>query len=106
MLNLANQTASSAMIVVEIFVCLIIILVEIPLHECAHGWAAKALGDPTPEKSGRLSLNPFLHVDIMGTLAVVLFGFGWGRPIPINPFRCSKTRPRIATAIKIGRAHV
>ena len=96
MLNLANQTASSAMIVVEIFVCLIIILVEIPLHECAHGWAAKALGDPTPEKSGRLSLNPFLHVDIMGTLAVVLFGFGWGR---INPFRCSKTRPRIATAI-------
>lgn len=99
MLNLANQTASSAMIVVEIFVCLIIILVEIPLHECAHGWAAKALGDPTPEKSGRLSLNPFLHVDIMGTLAVVLFGFGWGRPIPINPFRCSKTRPRIATAI-------
>ena len=99
MLNLANQTASSAMIVVEIFVCLIIILVEIPLHECAHGWAAKALGDPTPEKSGRLSLNPFLHVDIMGTLAVMLFGFGWGRPIPVNPFRCSKTRPRIATAI-------
>ena len=47
-LNLVNQTANSAMIVVEIFVCLIIILVEIPLHECAHGWAAKALGDPTP----------------------------------------------------------
>ena len=102
MLNLANQTASSAMIVVEIFVCLIIILVEIPLHECAHGWAAKALGDPTPEKSGRLSLNPFLHVDIMGTLAVVLFGFGWGRPIPINPFRCSKTRPRTAIIALAG----
>ncbi|MDE7280668.1 MAG: site-2 protease family protein [Ruminiclostridium sp.] len=94
-----NQTASSALIVGEIFVCLMIILVVIPLHECAHGWAAKALGDPTPDKSGLLSLNPALHVDVMGALSVVLFGFGWGRPIPVNPFRCNKVKPRVATAL-------
>lgn len=99
MLNLVNQTASSALTVVEIFVCLMIILVVIPLHECAHGWTAKALGDPTPDKSGRLSLNPMLHVDVMGALSVVLFGFGWGKPIPVNPFRCDKVKPRAAAAI-------
>lgn len=94
-----NQTASSALMVVEIFVCLMIILVVIPFHECAHGWVAKALGDPTPDKSGRLTLNPMLHVDAMGALSVVLFGFGWGRPIPVNPFRCTKVKPRAATAL-------
>lgn len=99
MLDLMNQTASSALMVVEIFVCLMVILVVIPLHECTHGWVAKALGDPTPDKSGQLSLNPLLHVDIMGTLSVVLFGFGWGRPVPVNPFRCEKVKPRTATLL-------
>lgn len=99
MLNLVNQTASGALTVVEIFVSLMIILVVIPLHECAHGWVAKALGDPTPDKSGRLSLNPMLHVDVMGALSVVLFGFGWGKPIPVNPFRCDKVKPRVANLL-------
>lgn len=99
MLNLVNQTASGALTVVEIFVSLMIILVVIPLHECAHGWVAKALGDPTPDKSGRLSLNPMLHVDVMGALSVVLFGFGWGKPIPVNPFRCDKVKPRAANVL-------
>lgn len=98
-LNLMNGSASSALMVVEIFVCLMIILVVIPFHECAHGWMAKALGDPTPDKSGQLSLNPTLHIDVMGALSVVLFGFGWGRPIPVNPFRCTKVKPRMATAL-------
>lgn len=99
MLDIVNQNTSSALIVVQVFVCLVIIFVVIPLHECAHAWVAKALGDPTPEKSGRLSLNPLLHIDIMGTLAVLLFGFGWGRPIPVNPHRCTKAKPRVAAAI-------
>lgn len=99
MLDIMTQSASSALITVQVFVCLVIIFVVIPLHECAHGWTAKALGDPTPDKSGRLSLNPLLHIDIMGTLAVLLFGFGWGRPIPANPYRCTRTKPRIATAL-------
>lgn len=99
MLDLVSQNMGGAMLVVEIFICLVIILVEIPLHECAHGWVAKALGDPTPEESGRLSLNPFIHLDIMGTLAVVLFGFGWGKPMPVNPHRCSKVKPRVASAL-------
>lgn len=99
MLDLVNQSASTALTVVQVFVCLAVILVIIPLHECSHGWVAKALGDPTPEKSGRLSLNPLLHIDFMGTLAIVLFGFGWGKPIPVNPHRCTKLKPRAATAL-------
>ncbi|MCM1055256.1 MAG: site-2 protease family protein [Bacteroides sp.] len=99
MLDLITQSASSALMVVQIFVCFVIIFAVIPLHECAHAWTAKALGDPTPDKSGRLSLNPLLHIDIMGTFAVLLFGFGWGRPIPVNPYRCTRTKPRAATAL-------
>lgn len=61
------------------------ILIALSGHELAHGWMAWKLGDPTARNLGRLTLNPLKHLDPMGTLAMVLFGFGWARPVPINP---------------------
>ena len=53
-------------------------------HEFCHGFAAKMVGDPTAERYGRLSLNPFAHFDIVGTLMLLFVGFGWAKPVPIN----------------------
>ncbi len=99
MLNLLNSSASTSAIVAEIFSLLIIVLICMPLHEFAHGWAASLLGDDTAEKYGRLTLNPFAHIDIMGIIALALFGIGWARPVPINPSKCTKVKPKAAMAI-------
>ena len=61
------------------------ILIALSGHDLAHGWMAWKLADPTARNLGRLTLNPLKHLDPMGTLAMVLFGFGWARPVPINP---------------------
>lgn len=62
------------------------ILVAITFHEYAHGKTAALLGDPTPESHGRLSLNPLKHLDFLGTLMLVAVGFGWAKPVQVNPY--------------------
>ena len=64
---------------------LIVALIALPIHECAHGYAAYRMGDYTAKREGRLTLNPLAHFDIFGTIAMILFGFGWAKPVPINP---------------------
>ena len=64
---------------------LIVALIALPIHECAHGYAAYRMGDHTAERQGRLTLNPLAHFDPIGTIAIILFGFGWAKPVPINP---------------------
>ncbi len=59
-------------------------LFAITVHEVGHGWVAEKMGDPTARMLGRLTLNPFRHLDPIGTLALFLFGFGWARPVPVN----------------------
>ena len=56
----------------------------ITFHEFCHGYVAKLVGDPTAERQGRLSLNPLAHFDLVGTLMLLVFGFGWAKPVPIN----------------------
>ncbi len=60
------------------------ILISLSLHEYAHGWVAHKCGDDTALNFGRLTLNPAKHLDPMGTLCMVLFGFGWAKPVPVN----------------------
>jgi Zn-dependent protease len=60
------------------------ILLAISFHELGHGYAAYKLGDPTPKLQGRLTLNPFAHLDPLGTLMLVLFRIGWAKPVMIN----------------------
>ena len=61
------------------------ILIALTLHELAHGYVALRCGDPTAQMLGRLSLNPLKHLDPIGTVFMFLFGFGWARPVPVNP---------------------
>lgn len=61
------------------------ILIALTLHEFAHGWVAYRCGDPTAKMMGRLSLNPLKHLDIVGTLLLFTVGFGYAKPVPINP---------------------
>lgn len=61
------------------------ILFAITIHEFAHGFIADKLGDPTPRLSGRLTLNPIAHLDLMGTLMFFIAHIGWAKPVPINP---------------------
>ena len=61
------------------------ILVAVTCHEFAHAWTALKFGDRTAADQGRVSLNPLVHLDPIGTLALFFIGFGWGRPVPVNP---------------------
>ncbi len=61
------------------------ILIALTLHELSHGYVAYRCGDPTAQMMGRLTFNPLKHLDPIGTLFMLLFGFGWARPVPVNP---------------------
>lgn len=62
-----------------------VLLTVMPIHECAHGLVANWLGDDTAEYEGRLTLNPFAHLDLMGSILILFAGFGWAKPVPVNP---------------------
>jgi len=68
------------------------LIVAAPIHEFAHAYIADRLGDPTPRSQGRLTLNPLAHLDLVGTLFVLLTGFGWAKPVQINPTYFSNWR--------------
>lgn len=61
------------------------VLISLMVHEVSHGWVSYKLGDPTAKQAGRLNLNPMKHLDLVGTLCMVFFKFGWAKPVPINP---------------------
>ncbi len=71
-------------IIAKISIMLVPALFAVTLHEVAHGYIAERLGDPTARLMGRLTLNPLKHLDPIGTLALLVFGFGWARPVPVN----------------------
>ncbi len=71
---------------------LIALIIALSVHEYAHARLADELGDPTPRLAGRLTLNPLAHFDWLGTLALLLFHFGWGKPVPIDPFNLRHPR--------------
>ncbi|MCD8005915.1 MAG: site-2 protease family protein [Oscillospiraceae bacterium] len=79
---------------------LLIIFTVLPVHECAHAYAAHKMGDETAYMSGRMTLNPIAHLDIFGAIFLVLFGFGWAKPVPVNPrnFRDYKKGTAITAA--------
>ncbi|MFC1753454.1 site-2 protease family protein [Thermoproteota archaeon] len=76
----------------QILASLILFFLAVIIHECAHGWVALKLGDPTAKHSGRLTLNPLAHIDPVGTIILPLFLaisgspflFGWAKPVPVN----------------------
>lgn len=70
----------------------ILFLTSMPVHEWAHAWMAYRLGDDTASLQGRLTLNPLAHLDPIGTLSLILGGFGWGKPVPVSAYRLRGNR--------------
>ena len=87
--NLISRFASS-----DIIYRIPALLIALTLHELAHGYVAYRLGDPTAKQQGRLTLNPLKHIDPIGLLALWLVGFGWAKPVPVNPMYFKGDRRR------------
>ncbi len=79
-------------LLLKISIMLVPGLMAIVLHEVAHGYAAERLGDPTARMMGRLTLNPLKHLDPFGLVVLFLVGFGWARPVPVNPLNFQRPR--------------
>src|SRR3989339_703849 len=80
------------------------LLFAITIHEFAHAWTADRLGDPTPRLQGRITLNPIAHLDPLGTLMLILFRFGWGKPVQFDQFNLKNPRRDAALISLAGPA--
>jgi Zn-dependent protease len=83
---------------VELIAGVITLLIAFTFHEFSHAWTATHFGDDTPRLYGRLTLNPLSHLDMLGSLMLLLTGFGWAKPVPINP---SRLRQHSRTALML-----
>ena len=99
-----RQGGDLTMLVVQMLFALMIIFFSLSVHETAHGFIAWKMGDPTARNLGRLTLNPLKHLDPIGALCMLVAGFGWAKPVPINPryFR----NPRVGMALSAAAGPV
>lgn len=89
-------------VLTDILVSVIPALLCITLHELAHGFVAYKLGDDTAKRAGRLTLNPIKHIDIMGLLMMVIFKFGWAKPVPVNMYNFKDPKKGMAITALAG----
>ena len=73
-----------ALLLINLASIMFVVFCTLPVHEFAHAWTAVKLGDETPRLSGRLTLRPMAHIDPIGALMILLVGFGYARPVPVN----------------------
>ena len=86
MLNsILNGQVSIGYVIMHILAVTVTVMLILPFHELAHGYIAYKLGDDTAKRAGRLTLNPLYHIDYIGALCLLLVGFGWANPVPVNP---------------------
>ncbi|MGI5893083.1 MAG: site-2 protease family protein [Candidatus Merdivicinus sp.] len=81
---------------------LVVLLTALPFHEFAHAWAANKMGDSTARYQGRLTLNPLAHLDPLGSLLMLFAGFGWAKPVPINPRNFKNPKKGMALSAAAG----
>lgn len=86
----------------EIIAFAIALIPAFTLHEFAHAWVANYLGDQTARNLGRLTLNPLKHLDVLGTIMVFVIGFGWAKPVPVNPANLRNGRRSMALVAVAG----
>ncbi len=87
---------------ISLLLALPVVLISLPFHEVAHGLIACKLGDPTAKNMGRLNLNPAKHMDPIGFLCMLFFGFGWAKPVPINTRYFKKPKRDMAICALAG----
>ena len=81
---------------------LIVLLFAFPVHEFAHAWTANYFGDDTPRLNGRLTLNPLAHLDPIGSLLMLVAGFGWAKPVPVNPYALEQRSPAALMLVSLA----
>ncbi len=84
---------------VAIMMLIVPLLISITFHEWSHGYVAYKFGDPTPKLFGRLTLNPFAHLDPLGTLMLFIIGIGWAKPVPINTLNIESRTKQMLVAL-------
>lgn len=99
---LLNEDGDIGSYIIQLLLCLPIIFLSLSLHETAHGFIAYKLGDPTARNLGRLTLNPIKHLDPIGFICMLLAGFGWAKPVPIETRNFKKPRRDIALTSVAG----
>lgn len=90
--------------IISLFFMPLVILVSLTLHECAHGYVSFLQGDPTAKRAGRLTFNPFKHMDVLGTVFMIICGFGWAKAVPIDPRYYKKPKKGMALTALAGPA--
>lgn len=88
--------------IIQLLLSLPIVLLSLSMHETAHGYVAAKLGDPTAKNLGRLTFNPIKHLDPIGFICMLLFGFGWAKAVPINTRYFKKPRRDMAISAAAG----
>lgn len=88
--------------VIRLAASFLAVVIVLTLHEFAHAFVAVKCGDPTPKWNGRLTLNPLRHFDLVGLICFALVGFGWAKPVPINPNNFKKYRTGMALTASAG----
>jgi len=74
----------------KLIIRIVTLVIAFTVHEFAHAWTANAFGDRTPKDNGRLTLNPLVHLDLFGSLLLLVAGFGWAKPVPVNPYALNR----------------
>ena len=97
--SLTSGSGDVVSVIISFFAVFVIIFVVFPIHESAHGFMAKLLGDDTAERCGRLTLNPLHHIDPFGAIAMLLCNIGWAKPTPVDLRKCTKTSMRTANIL-------
>ena len=85
--------------IVQILVLLAAIIAAVTIHEFSHTLISYSLGDLTARRLGRLTLNPLAHLDPIGSVLFLIAGFGWGKPVPVNPYFFRRTEPRLGMSL-------
>lgn len=99
---LAGGSVSITDVLAQILSVLFVIFCILPLHELAHAWVANRLGDPTAKLEGRLTFNPLASIDPRGAMWLLLVGFGWAKPVPVDPRYFKKPKRDMALTALAG----
>ena len=100
--HLLSSGGSVTDVIVNVLLTVPIIVFSLSVHEYAHGWVAKKMGDSTAANLGRLTLNPLKHLDPIGFACMILFGFGWAKPVPVNSRNFKNPRRGMAITAAAG----
>lgn len=99
---LSGGSVSVTNVLAQILSVLFVIFCILPLHELAHAWVANKLGDPTAKLEGRLTFNPLASIDPRGAMWLLLVGFGWAKPVPVDPRYFKKPKRDMALTALAG----